>query len=271
MTGLWTPDKAVVILPRGFRREDYERSRIARAPFRMPPRLRKQTPLQAAIALDTSVQGTISNAASITTAAMTTAGGSELLVAVLLQGGISDPTGVSDPGGGITWASRVTKTAASQYAQLWTGWTSGGLSGQTFTCSWTNNNAGLLTVAAFTGATNLDTKTPGTDFRVGSSGRTVSTTPAITLNTIGATGSFIFAGLQHWASNSWTPGTNTTTVGAGHIPGSGDMEIAMRTTAAVSAGNNTLQGTTDNEGWIMVATEILIASGSDTLMAQGLM
>lgn len=218
-----------------------------------------------AIAQDTTVTATTNNGSTLTTAAMTTSGTNMQLVAILSMGGINNPTSISDPGGGLTWVQQVTKTATDQWVSLYTAFSAATITSQTFTSSWTGANGALLQVTAFSGCTDLSTKTANVDYRNGTAGRTISTNPHIALTTIGATGSFIVAGLQHWASATWTPGTNTTTIGS-HI--NSDVEVAMRTTAAVSAGSNTVQGTVDSEGWIMVACELLIASAGGVVVPQ---
>lgn len=61
---LWTPDRSL-ILPRRFRREDYERSHFVRAPFRSFPSRQVVHPLEAAVAYDNSLtakNGTNNNA-----------------------------------------------------------------------------------------------------------------------------------------------------------------------------------------------------------------
>lgn len=78
---LLTPGRDI-ILPRGFRREDYERGRIARAPFSFPPGKRIITPLQAAITLGAALVQASLGGSTVTISAGTLTAGRSLVVGI---------------------------------------------------------------------------------------------------------------------------------------------------------------------------------------------
>jgi hypothetical protein len=100
----------------------------------------------------TTHQGT--NATSISSPALTTAGPNEKLVAFIASdGGSSAQTITSVSGGGLAWTFRQRANAQGGTAEIWTATATSALSGAVITATRASGSyGGSITVAAFTGA-----------------------------------------------------------------------------------------------------------------------
>jgi hypothetical protein len=193
-----------------------------------------------------------------TGATLSTAGTNRLIVAAFTVGGNTQPTGITISGGGLTWHEGVYRTQATgavDYNGVWWAWASSQLTNQTITAAWTVNNLALLSVVALSGSRDHDGLSAGTDFRTNTATGT-GTAMAISLNTIGATGSWIIGAGMNWGATTLTQGADTTNINT-RVSGTPGLWTMMSDTA-VDTGSHTLNETSNvSESWHCVAMEIL--------------
>jgi hypothetical protein len=111
---IWTPDKGVLIVPRGFRREDYEQSKIARAPFKMPSRYRRRPRLGAFSLVQGWLTGALggSNTLSKSFASNPTPGNLTVVCASVAT--VLDTLSVSDnTGDGVAWTTSTSDSSVN--------------------------------------------------------------------------------------------------------------------------------------------------------------